>query len=106
MRWLTYAEAHAYEPEAARLGVSQVARASKGFMREYQRARTAEKMRVRPLPAGVTGGATWGQKRSAFVKRHMEQYRRNATYRRFLALVMWAYRPPGPVPRKSKRSRA
>ena len=41
-----------------------MARASKGFMREYQRARTAEKMRVGPLPAGVTGGATWGQKRS------------------------------------------
>lgn len=108
MTWLTYRQAHAFEAEAARLRVSQVARASKGFMREYQKASTPAAMRVRRLPTGVTGGTTWGQKRDAFVKRHMEQYRRHPTYRRFLALTMWAYRPPGPIPhhhsRRSRRS--
>lgn len=105
MTWLSYRQAHAFEAEAARLRVSQVARASKGFMREYQKAGTPAAMRVRRLPSGVAGGTTWGQKRDAFVKRHMEQYRRNPTYRRFLALTMWAYRPPGPIPHhRSRRS--
>ena len=98
---MSYAAAKAYEGEAARLGVSTVARSSKGFMREYQKAGSSAAMRKRPLPGGVTGGATWGQKRDAFIARHMQQYRKNPTYRRFLALVMWAYRPPGAVPRKS-----
>ena len=105
MRWLTYAQARAYESEAAHLGVSHVARGVKGFMREYKKAGSAEAMRVRPLPSGVSGGETWGQKRNAFIKRHMKQYMLNPTYRRFLALTMWAYRPPGRVPEKSKTSR-
>ena len=80
---MSYAAAKAYEGEAARLGVSTVARSSKGFMREYQKAGSSAAMRKRPLPGGVTGGATWGQKRDAFIARHMQQYRKNPTYRRF-----------------------
>lgn len=98
--WLSYKQARSYESEAARLGVSVVARAKKGFMREYALAGSCGAMKKRPLPANVSGGATWGQKRNAFLARHMEQYRRNPTYRRFLALTMWAYKPPGPVPKE------
>lgn len=96
--WLSYSQAHAYESEASRKRVSSVARGSKGFMREYQRAGSARAMRDRPLPPGVVGGATWGQKRDAFVARHLAQYLRDPTRRRFLALAMWAYRPPSPPP--------
>lgn len=104
-QWMSYSDAHAHEGEAERLRVSTVARARHGFMREYERAGSSEAMRRRPLPAGVSGGATWGQKRDAFVARHLEQYRRHPTYRRYLALLMWAYRPPGPVP-AARRSRS
>lgn len=96
--WMSYAAAHVYESEAARLGVSRVARSTKGFMREYQRARTSERMRKRVLPPGVTGGLTWGQKRRGFIARHLQQYHERPTYGRYLALIMWAYKPPGPSP--------
>lgn len=106
--WMSYAAAHAHESEAARLGVSTVARSSRGFMREYERAGTARNMASRPLPMGVSGGETWGQKRNGFVARHMAKYREHPTYRRYLALIMWAYKPPGvrPSARSRRRSRA
>ena len=106
MRWLTYEQAHAYEKEAERLGVSNTARSKHGFMREYQLAKTAVAMRSRPLPSGVHGGDTWGTKRDNFVRRHMAQYTKNPTYRRFLALIMWAYRPPGRVPHDKSAGRS
>ena len=96
--WMTYAAAHAYETEAKRLGVSTVARSQSGFMREYELAKTSARMRGRPLPTGVRGGQTWGQKRHGFVARHMKKYREHPTYGRYLALIMWAYKPPGPPP--------
>lgn len=104
--WMSYAAAHAHEAEAARLGVSAVARAPGGFMREYERAGTARAMEMRPLPSGVTGGETWAQKRHGFVARHMKSYAAHPTYRRYLALLMWAYRPPGrrpPMPASTER---
>ena len=105
--WMSYTAAHAYESEAERYGVSTVARSARGFMREYERAGTARAMVARPLPQGVHGGETWKQKRNGFVARHMTSYRENPTYRRYLALIMWAYKPPGPPPphRNSTRSR-
>ena len=99
--WMSYAAAHAHEAEADAHGVSVVARSSTGFMREYERAGTARAMATRPLPTGVRGGTTWGQKRNGFVARHMKSYRERPTYRRYLALLMWAYKPPGPPPRPS-----
>ena len=93
-RWMSYAAAHAWEAEAARLGVSEVARSRRGFMRAYERHGTASATRR----AAHHSSHTWGTERTNFVKRHMAQYRKNPTYRRWLALVMWAYRPPGPVP--------
>ena len=83
--WLTYAQARAHGADAARLGVSAVARAPRGFMREYEAAGTAAAMRARPLPPGVTGGATWGQKRHNFVRRFLAQYKASPTPRRLLS---------------------
>ena len=91
--WMGDAQVRAYEAEAARLGVSEVARRPKGFLREYEKAGSAAAMRRRPLPPGVRGGETWGQKRDAFVARFLAMYRDNPTRRVYLALVMWAYKP-------------
>ena len=104
--WLSYARAHAHEAEARRLGVSAVARAPRGFMREYERAGGAAAMRARPLPPGVVGGPTWGAKRDAFVARHLAQYRAHPTPRRRLALLMWAYDPDGDASRRASRPRS
>ena len=105
--WMSYSQAHAYEEEARQLGVSEVARASKGFMREYERAGSARAMRARPLPPGVSGGSDWGQKRNAFVARHLKSYQEHPTHRRYLALIMWAYLPEKRTLRgDSRRTRA
>ena len=93
---MLYPEAHTFEPEADRLGVSTVARRAKGSMREYEKAVTANRMRDRPLPNGVVSGATWGQKRRTFIAQHLRQYEKHPTHRRYLALIMWAFKPPPP----------
>lgn len=71
-------------PEMERLGVSEVARSARGFLTAYRAAGTSAK-----LPA------EWRQKRVNFIKRTLVQYKANPTYRRWLALVAWAfYIPP------------
>ena len=104
-RWMSYAAAHAWEAEAARLGVSEVARSRRGFLRAYERHGAATRhARMRCHHSNRNSSRsptawTWGQERARFVARHMAQYRQHPTYRRWLALVMWAYKPPGPRPR-------
>jgi len=72
-----------YEPEMRRLKVSLVARSPRGFLTYYKKL----------------GGASskvnehWRAKRNGFIARHLAQYDKNPTYRRFLALVAWAYMP-------------
>lgn len=79
---------HKWEPVAARLGVSEVARSARGFLAQYEQY-------GRYLPD------YWLRKRDAFIKRHMAQVRRRyeplmkngRPTRRHLALIMWAYSP-------------
>jgi len=89
--WMTLSQVLAAVPDAARLGVSEVARGPRGFVSEYRRARTRGAMMRRPVPGYP--GQTWGQRREAFVARHLAQYRKNPTERRALALKMWAFDP-------------
>jgi hypothetical protein len=96
--WLPFSVATKYEAEAETLGVSEVARSNKGFMREYEKAGSWTSMQNRSLPAGVTGGKTWGQKRRNFIARFIKMYEKRKTRKIFLALLMWAYRPPGHSP--------
>lgn len=103
--WMTYKDAHAFEAEAKRRGVSTVARAKHGFMREYELAKTEHSMKRRPLPNGVVGGATWEQKRNGFIARHLKSYNEHPTERRYLALIMWAYLPHRLHRKGSRRSR-
>ena len=94
-RWLSYASAASYLAEADRLRVSEVARGPGGFMQVYARAGSAGAMKKMPF----SEAQTWGQRRHNFIKRHMAEYEVRPSYRRWLALAMWAYRPPGAVPR-------
>ena len=98
-RWMTYKHAASYEDEAAALDVSTVARSAGGFMRVYEKAQSANAMRIRPF-----GNITWGQRRDNFIKRHVAQYVKHPTRRRWLALVMWAYRLGDPPPDSNTNS--
>ena len=90
-KWVALSRVLKLEPYAAELVVSEVARAEDGFLREYERAGTARKMRGRIVPGFAF--QSWGQRRAAFIARHLPLYRKNPTLRRRLALLMWAYDP-------------
>lgn len=93
-RWMSYKEAHAYEQRAADLNVSDVARSTRGFMRQYERTQNVAsfcRQRVQGLPK-----QTWGQRRHNFIARHLAQFKKHPTERRWLAMVMWAYKAAAP----------
>lgn len=82
-KYLSLSVIKEYEPEMRRLGVSEVARGSRGFLTAYKRVggdldRLSQK---------------WRRKRNGFIKRHMAQYVKHKTPRRRLALIAWAYEP-------------
>ena len=87
---MSYRQASKYEGQAKELGVSKVARSSRGFMREYERAGSSRSMKARLVPGK---NQTWGSRRDAFIKRHIVQYKKNPTKRRWLALIMWGFMP-------------
>jgi len=72
-----------YEPDMRRLGVSLVARSPRGFLTYYKKI-GGRVSKINPK---------WRAKRNAFIARHLVQYDKNPTYRRFLALMAWAYKP-------------
>ena len=80
-----------HEDEMERLGVSKVARSPRGFLTAYKRYGTAAATKNKPVPGYP--GQTWGQRRNAFIGRHLAQYLANPTPRRRLALVAWAFYP-------------
>lgn len=90
-RWLPLRQALSYEDEMERLGVSKVARSPRGFLAAYKHHRTAAATKKAPVPGYP--GQTWGERRNAFIGRHLPQYRANPTERRRLALIAWAYAP-------------
>ena len=89
------------EKIAARQGVSDVARSPRGFLAAYKLASGD------PYAMGRDhfSGQMWEDRRTNFIKRHVEQARRRKEKfwtrqgkptRRHLALMMWAYTPtPG-----------
>lgn len=81
--WLSLSEVAKYEPEMRRLKVSIVARSPRGFLTMFKRANG------KPLNMDFF----WWRKRDGFIARHLAQYRVNPTYRRWLALVAWSYKP-------------
>ncbi len=69
-----------YENAAAKLGVSEVARSSRGFLSAYKKY-------------GIELPIEWQQKREGFIARHLIQYNQKPTERRRLALIMWGFMP-------------
>lgn len=89
-RALSLATIAKYEPLAQILGVSEVARSSRGFLSAYKRAGSYSRLPEK-----------WKAKREAFIARHMAQvnlhgeklWANGEPTRRHLALIMWAYSP-------------
>lgn len=89
---MSYASASRYEPMAKAKNVSAVARSGRGFMRAYEKAGSWANL-----------DQWWKDRRDNFVSRHMAQVRQRGEKlwknghpsRRALALLMWAYMPPG-----------
>lgn len=82
----------AYVPLARKLGVSKVARSSRGFLAAYRKA------------GGKLSNMSeaWRRKRDGFIVRHLAQVNarrepllldNDLPTRRHLALIMWAYSP-------------
>ena len=81
--WLPLDEIRRWLPEMERLGVSEVARSWRGFLTMYQDAGGN--------PRKVSDW--WKARRTGFIRRHMVQYRRKPSYRRWLAFICWGYKP-------------
>lgn len=89
--WLPLELVEFYVPLARELGVSEVARSRRGFLRQYQQA------------GGDPNALTdyWRARRNAFVARHAAQqqaqgeplFAGGVPTRRHLALIMWAHSP-------------
>jgi len=81
--YMTLSEIKQYEPAMERLKVSEVARSPRGFLTYFKKI------------GGRSDRASdyWRQKRNGFIARHLAQYNLKPTYRRFLALAAWAYKP-------------
>lgn len=97
-KWIPLDEVLFYEPEAVRSRVSEVARSPRGFLRAYEKARGDPNTMGRMKVPGIKRFSCWDKRRDEFIARHMKQYEKRKTRRRWLALVMWAYKPPGTPP--------
>lgn len=99
---MSYSAAHHYEPMAKAKNVSAVARSGRGFMRAYEKAGSWAAL-----------DQWWKDRRDNFVSRHMAQVRKREEVlwknghpsRRALALLMWAYMPPGKNPGNEQNPR-
>lgn len=99
-KWMSLKDTLAHEKEAEKLRVSEVARSNRGFMRAYEWAKGDPSIMSATLVPGINRTMFWDKRRDEFVARHVAQYTKpgGKTRRRWLALVMWAYKPPGKVP--------
>jgi hypothetical protein len=77
---------------AERLGVSEVARSTRGFVQAYERFGKAAHVEHSIDPYS---GQLWGARRDAFISRHLPQYDAQPTLRRKIALLMWAFDAKG-----------
>jgi len=68
-------------PEARKEKVSEVSR-TRGFIKHYLNGFKNKEERE-----------NWMEKRRLFIARTLPAYRKNPTYRRYLSLIMWAYKP-------------
>ena len=90
---MTRTEIQKYVPEMERLNVSEVARSRRGFLYNYFKHGKSVRDKLVSSRPESDAEQYWGQRRHNFIKRHLAQYNENPTYRRYLALIAWAYMP-------------
>lgn len=76
------------EDEMKKEKVSEVARSPSGFLGQYKKYKTFNNFKDNKVP---NGKIDWGDKRNAFIDRHLVQYKNYPTERRRLALLAWGY---------------
>jgi hypothetical protein len=81
-----------YVPAASRLAVSVIAR--RGFVPAYRRYHKGHHMAAQTW-------CRWLRRRSGFLARHLAQYNKKPTHRRWLSMMMWAFEAD-PPPASSK----
>lgn len=92
--WMPRSSIEKYVKEMERLGVSEVARSRRGFLYHYfKEGKSVRNKLVGTRPEAFGTEQTWGERRHNFIRRHLSQYNENPTYRRYLALIAWAYIP-------------
>lgn len=79
---------------AERLGVSEVARSSRGFVSVYESLRRP--ILVERAIDHKFSGENWGRRRYGFIARHLPQYDASPSERRRVALLCWAFDPHMP----------
>jgi hypothetical protein len=77
------------EDKMKKLKVSEVARSPNGFLGQYKKYKTYNNFKNNKVPNGLID---WGDKRNAFIDRHLAQYIKNPTERRRLAILVWGYK--------------
>jgi hypothetical protein len=78
--WMSMREIDRYMEDIVRLKVSVVARSPRGFL-TYYKNNTAH-------PSDY-----WIRRRRNFIARHLPQYNTDRSYRHYLSLIAWAYKP-------------
>ena len=83
-----------YVPAASRLGVSVIARSRRGFVPAYRRYHKGH--------MAAETWCRWLRRRSGFLARHLAQYNKKPTHRRWLSMMMWAFEADPPPARLIK----
>jgi hypothetical protein len=81
--WMKLSEIDKYMDEIVRLKVSVIARAPGGFLSEYRKHHGKHKL----------VNDYWRNKRTHFIARHLNLYNKDRSYRHYLSLIAWAYKP-------------
>ena len=89
-KWVSFKKIQKHEPLIVAQEVSEVARGPDGFLSEYKKHKYAHIMKNKKVP---DENITWKQKRDAFIDRTLPAYMKEPTLRRYLSLLVWAYKP-------------
>ena len=89
--WMTKKEVLKYIEEIIIEDVSERARKKDGFLNMFLLDKDLNQNYPNKKHSYII-------ERNNFIKRHLKQYQENPTYRRYLALIAWAYLPKSPPP--------
>ena len=88
-KWMSVEQILKYLPEIEKENVSEIARSERGFLYNYLKIGSADKMKN----VVNSRGNTWDKERNLFITRTLAAYNKKPTRRRFLSLIAWAFFP-------------